>query len=478
MENKTNLENIIGKRIRIKKKDEFFEGILVNVIKKKNNEENIKEENFLLLKLDNGYNVGFNEKNTDSIELLEEKYNKEREGKTRQSQIKKINYKSNKTIYLFHTGGTIASRIDYKTGAVSAQFSPEEILELFPELSGDYNIKTKIISNIFSEDMGFKTYNLLIKEIKNQVTESKNSKENLFGIIITHGTDTMHYTSSALNFALRNLPFPIILVGSQRSSDRPSTDSKMNLVCATKFLKYIYLLKDEDLKTKLNRVFICMHGSINDDFCYLLDGFNVRKMHTSRRDAFKSVNRPFVAKVPFNSNDDPVLNEQFLKFLNDCSTEESKKEKSTEFKTYYFNENLKIGILYAHPNLISKEILNYKNFDGLIIAGTGLGHIGINKTGSEDNSDNLSALNELIKKGVKIAITSQTIYGRINHNVYSTGRILKENKILGHLNDMTIETGFIKLAFLLSNFKDNVDVLYSKNLNGEINYRIKEEDFI
>lgn len=478
MQDKKKLENLIGKRIRIKKNDEFFEGVLVNVIKQKNNEKNNEEEKFLLLKLNNGYNVGFNEKNINFVELLEDKNNKEREGKIKQSKIKETKYKSNKTIYLFHTGGTIASRIDYKTNAVSAQFSPEEILELFPELSGDYSIKTKKISNILSEDIGFKTYNLIIKEIENQVEEGKYSDENILGIIITHGTDTMHYTSSALNFALRDLPFPVILVGSQRSSDRPSTDSKMNLVCATKFLNYIYSLKDENLKTKLNRVFICMHGSINDDFCYILDGFNVRKMHTSRRDAFKSINRQFVAKIPFNSNVNPELNEQYLEFLNDLSIENSKEEKDQEFKTYRFNEELKIGILYAHPNLISKEILNYRDFDGLIIAGTGLGHLGINKTGLEDNSDNLFALKELIKNGVKIAITPQTIYGRINHNVYSTGRILKENNILGHLNDMTIETGFIKLAFLLSNFKDDVGILYSKNLNGEINNRITEDDFI
>ncbi|MDN5327917.1 MAG: glutamyl-tRNA(Gln) amidotransferase subunit [Candidatus Woesearchaeota archaeon] len=429
-------------RIKVVTKKGSFEGVhITDVVKGK--------RKFLILKLDNGYNIGIdydNIKEKKVIKDLKQKQNRKTKKETKHKEF-------DSSIFILHTGGTIASRVDYETGAVKALFNPEDIIELFPEILGDYTIKSKLLSNIFSEDFTFKVYNLIIKEIESLVK----SKENIRGVILTHGTDTLHYTSAALKFSLQGLPFPIVIVGSQRSSDRPSTDARLNLVSAVNFINYAY---ENNLKPD---VFVCMHASINDDSAYIFDGFNVRKMHTSRRDAFKQINDEPLAKVLIDGS---------VKIINDKL--KSKPKEKDEFKAQYYDESLKIGILYSHPNLLPEEILAFKEFDGLIIAGTGLGHLGINVSKEVDNSKNLEALKQLIKNKTIVAVAPQTINGRINLNVYSTGRMLKEIGVLGNLCDMTIETAFVKLAYLLSNYDtEKIKQLYEENLFGEINDRSK-----
>ncbi len=426
--------------IRIKLKDDReIEGLLVK-------EELIDNKKFLIIKLENGYNIGINIENIVKKEIYKRKIEKTDKRNNKRSNIKEPIRENKNLIAILHTGGTIASRVDYETNAVKSLFTPEEILERFPEIKNYANIITFLVSNIFSEDINFNIYNKLIDKIREL------SNRSIKGIIITHGTDTMHYTSAALKFAIPNVKFPIVLVGSQRSADRPSTDALVNLVCAIKFI----------VKANLPGVFVCMHGSINDDFCYIFDGFNVRKMHTSRRDAFKQINNLPIAKVFYE--------EDKIEFLRNTTNNNSYFKK--ENKWYKFNPRLKIGILYVHPNMHPKEIKCYEDFDGLIIAGTGLGHFPVNTFNEIDNSYLYNELKQLIKKGVIIGIAPQTINGRINLNVYSTGRRLKELGILGNLCDMTIETAFIKLAFLLSNFdKKKVKELYEKNIAGEINER-------
>ncbi|MEK6835458.1 MAG: asparaginase domain-containing protein [Nanoarchaeota archaeon] len=202
----------------------------------------------LVIKLNSGYNIGIKKSKIKKIILLK-KFKQEK------AKTQKIVYKKNlPTISILHTGGTLASRISYETGAVSAKFTAEEILEMFPELKDIANINSKLISNMFSEDMRFSHYNLIAKEIEKEV------KKKVSGIIITHGTDTMHYTSAALSFILEDLGIPVILVGAQRSSDRGSSDSKLNLLCASYFIT----------KTDFSGVAICMHESMSDNACLIL----------------------------------------------------------------------------------------------------------------------------------------------------------------------------------------------------------------
>ena len=422
-----------GNYVVIKTKNEELKGLL---LKSQNPEK-------FVIKLTSGYNFSINKKDVVKLDII--KPEKE------QKELKKIELRKNpklKKVLILHTGGTIASKVDYKTGAVSPSFSNEDMLKMFPEIKDIVNIDSKFFGNIFSEDINFNHYNLLAKEIKNNL--------NYDGIIITHGTDTMHYTSAALSFILEDLVIPIILVGAQRSSDRGSSDSFQNLFSACQFIS----------KSDFSGVAICMHENMNDDSCLILPGLRTRKLHTSRRDAFKAINVKPIAKVKDNSIE--ILNHDYPK-------RDRKDKNNLNLKLF---EDPKIGILKTHPNMKKEEISMYSKFDGLIIEGTGLGHMPINKV------DKLTLENELIfkeleklSKKIPVVITSQCIFGRVNLNVYSTGRKLQEIGILGNLSDMTTETAFIKLAWLISNYPKDVRKMIDKDLKGEISRRTSE-DFI
>tara|TARA_Y100000310_G_scaffold41027_1_gene38496 strand:- start:1387 stop:2622 length:1236 start_codon:yes stop_codon:yes gene_type:complete len=384
----------------------------------------------IVLKLDSGYNIGIDKKKVKNIKVLEKI-------KVKKGSVKKI--KQNKklpNISVLHTGGTIASKIDYKTGGVIAKFTPEEILENVPELGKISNINCKMVSNIFSEDINFKDYNILAKEIQKEVKKGVN------GIIVTHGTDTMHYSSAALSFMLENLSIPVVFVGAQRSSDRGSSDAFLNLICAAQFI----------INTNYSGVSICMHSNMSDDSCIILSGVKSKKLHSSRRDAFKVVNDKPILEIDRNG-----------KILSGKSKFAEKKE---EFDVKFYKEGLKIGILKSHPNMCSKEISCFNGFDGLILEGTGLGHFPINES-------NKGVFRELKKLKMPLVMTSQTIFGRVNMNVYATGRELQEFVLSGE--DMLSEVAFIKLAYLLSNYKKDVEKLVGKNLRGEINSKISDE---
>ena len=255
----------VGDRIEVIRNGKKYEGTLMPRIS--------GNEDIIIIKLDNGYNVGIK---PDKIKLVSKRVLKKRK------KVKRVKKDPNKpTIVILGMGGTIASKIDYVTGAVTPLFSPEDIVENVPELKEISNIEGREIDRKLSENVDFDDYEKLVKEIK------KEMKRKVKGIIITHGTDTLHYTASALSFAIENPPLPIILVGSQRSSDRASSDGPMNLICAAQFIT----------KTDFKGVAISMHASESDDYCHILPPCKTRKMHSSKRDAFKTVNSKPIAKV-------------------------------------------------------------------------------------------------------------------------------------------------------------------------------------
>lgn len=348
-----------------------------------------------------------------------------------------------KKISILHTGGTVASYYDEKTGGVSTKYTPKEILSLYPEIKQIAKINSRLIRNMWSQDMRFSHYNLIAKEVEKEI------KMGAEGIIITHGTDTMHYTSAALAFALEDLPVPVILTGAQRSSDRGSSDAKLNLICACQFIT----------NSKYQGAGICMHESTEDDSCLILHPTKTRKLHSSRRDAFKVVNGKPIARVTSQGN---------VGFI-----EKHNKEIEKKLKLRLFNEKLKIGIIKPHPNMFSEEILFYKNYDGLVIEATGLGNLpttAIDKE-TEEHEKILEALRTIAKK-MPVVLSPQTIFGRLNLNVYSNQRVYQEIGLLGNYSDMTTETTFIKLAWLLSNYKKNeIPKLITKNFRGEISSR-------
>ncbi|MDD5086828.1 MAG: Glu-tRNA(Gln) amidotransferase subunit GatD, partial [Candidatus Nanoarchaeia archaeon] len=406
------------------------------------------EKDIVILKLESGYNIGIDKKNIKSIKLVKTAENK-KEKKAEVKQNKKL-----PTISILHTGGTIASKVDYKTGGVIAGFSESEMLDLFPELKNIANIKSRKIASMQSEMMRFPHYNIMAKEIEKEI------KSGTDGIIITHGTDTMHYTSAALRFILEDLPVPVIMVGSQRSSDRGSTDAAVNLISAC------YFIANSDFAD----VSICMHENMSDDSCLILPALKTRKMHTSRRDAFRAINSVPIARVNFNEKDISFIAKDY-----------DKGDKNRKLKLRLFNEKIKVGIVKTHTNMFADEFLAYKNFDGLVVEGTGLGHLPNEEIDehTKENKKIFDSLKKMIKEGLIVVMSSQAIYGRIQMNVYTPLRELQDIGVLGHLSDMTPETSFIKLAWLLSNYnKDEVKQLITKNLKGEISERIQDKTFL
>lgn len=401
-----------------------------------------------IIKLDSGYNIGIENTKIKGIKLVKKLEERPKRPKTTRKRpgLPKIT--------ILHTGGTIASKVEYKTGAVVASFKPEEIVEMFPELEEIANIDSRLVSNMASEMMRFAHYNILAKEIKEELSKGAH------GVIITHGTDTMHLTSAALAFILEDLPIPVLLVGAQRSSDRGSTDAALNLINAAYFIA----------KSDFGEVGICMHENMDDEDALILPACKTRKMHTSRRDAFRPINTKPIARVNY-------AEQKISYFVRDYR----KKDKERELKLRLMNEKIKVGLIKTHTNMYASEFLVFKKFDGLVIEGTGLGHLPSQKIDkyTTENKKIFLALQKMIKKGLVVVMAPQTIYGRLQLSVYQPQRELQEIGVLGNYSDMTPETTFIKLAWLLSNFKkDQIAYLITKNLRGEISERVTKEAFL
>ncbi len=379
----------------------------------------------LTVKLSNGYNIVVKKKeikviNSKEISKSSKKHNRKVGNDAgRDDKVK---------VLILHTGGTIASKVDYETGAVSSKFSPDELLSLFPELDDIASIQSELLWNIASDDMRFVHYNIFIKKILEM-------QDKVDGIVITHGTDTMHYTSAALHYALPSLKIPVLLVGAQRSSDRPSSDAFLNLVSAVKFIEFC---KKEGLI--FNDVGVCMHEGLDDEWCIILHGSNVKKLHSSRRDAFKPINKIPVARINFYKNVVEVLLDDYFN-----------RDVSDDF--FLFDEEIRVGILKAHPNMWPEEILAYRGFDGVVLEGTGLGHFPINVSDdlTEVHGEIFEALRSLINSGTVVVMSTQTVFGRVNMNVYSPGRRMQEIGVLGNLGNLCSESLFVKLALGLSN---------------------------
>ncbi|MFQ6089046.1 MAG: Glu-tRNA(Gln) amidotransferase subunit GatD [Candidatus Methanofastidiosia archaeon] len=401
----------VGDYVRVRRGDRIYEGILM---------PKTEFSDVVVIKLSNGYNVGFK---ADEVELIEK-------GKRFEAKMPEVHLEERedlKKVSILGTGGTVASKIEYKTGAVYPAFSPEELLTLIPELSELALIDGREVLSIFSEDYNLEYWKLVSREILKEI------KKGSQGIVVGHGTDTMHYTSAFLSFMLRELSCPVVLVGSQRSSDRPSTDSYLNLLCAVRLST-----------TDLGEVSVVMHSSIEDDFCYAHRGTRVRKLHTSRRDAFKSVNeipiaKVFRDKVEFLSSYRKALGETYL---------------DTKFEE-------RVAILKFYPGM-PLEVIDFfsERYRGVILEGTGLGHISTNL---------IDAVSRGVEMGVFYGMTSQCIHGRVNLNVYKTGRLLLKAGVVP-LEDMLTETAFAKLSYVLGHTQDLKEAkkMMLENIAGEI----------
>ncbi len=384
-----------------------FKGILIPRPK-------MLSQDVIILKLSSGYNIGIKKSKIKKMKLIK---------KYKQKKPKKIKIKKNPglpNVTVISTGGTISSRVDYRTGGVYADYTAEDFIRFEPRVKKFANIEALPLMNKMSEDINPKDW---IKIAKAAYKELKKGNS----VVITHGTDTMHFTSAALSFMLKTNK-PVILTGAQRSSDRPSSDAYMN------FLTSVYSATQD-----IPAVAVCMHATMNDDYCAIHIGTRVRKMHSSRRDAFKSIGVPPIAFA---------WPEGHIKF-------NWKPKETTLSLDAKLNE--KVVLLYAFPTMdLIKEI----DADGIVIAGTGLGHV-------PDK-----AFKQLKKLGIPIVITTQTLHGRVHPYVYSNLRKLSKAGFI-FAEDMLPETAYVKLMYVLAH-DWNVGEAMLKNFAYEITSRSVE----
>jgi glutamyl-tRNA(Gln) amidotransferase subunit D len=399
------------------------------------------DDNHIVIKLKSGYNIGIETTNIQAITKITPCRNQSApdmksefadyvkdeitvRGLTRMDN--KVDSSNNHlpNIALISIGGTIASRIDYRTGGVHSALSASDLYISVPELRKYASIDPEVILNEYSENLNPEHWTLIANKVAEKIRSGKYS-----GVIVSHGTDTMHYTASALSFALQNLPVPVVLVGAQRSSDRPSSDAALNLICATVFC----------VKSNYSGVFVAMHANTSDDViaCHICT--RVRKNHTSRRDAFESIDmRPIsLVKgdiVQMHLQDQPQIklrerNDNIIDFL---------------VKSAY---DIRVILIKFHPGFdprLLTDVAMRLDYKAVILEGTGLGHI---------SRECIPEIQKMINSGIMVFMTSQCIWGRTRMTVYDTGRDLLKIGVIP-LSDMLPETALVKAMWAIANSKD------------------------
>jgi len=415
----------IGDLVKIETLDTSFEGFLMPRYE-------LADSFHIVLKLRNGYNVGVSVKKIKSIVKLSEG---EKPKYTPPPSIQ-VNTKLPKVLIL-STGGTIASRIDYRTGGVHPALTAEDLYASVPEISDIAQVDAEVLFSIFSENLRAEHWCKIADHIYTSI------QKGFSGVVVTHGTDTMGYTSAALSFALKGVPVPVVFVGAQRSSDRPSSDAASNLLSAMLVAS----------SAPFSGVFVAMHAGLSDDVIAVHHGASVRKNHTSRRDAFQSINRRPVAYVK-----DGVIHQIE-------SNLPPRREFSDDFKPAAKFEE-RVALLKFHPNF-DPTLIDYlvdKGVKGLVLEGTGLGHVG---------HYCYDSIKRAVERGVLVGMTSQCIWGRVRMTVYDTGRDLLNLGVVP-LDSIFPEVALVKMMWVLgnSNNLDEAKKLMLTDLVGEMVQRL------
>jgi glutamyl-tRNA(Gln) amidotransferase subunit D len=366
----------------------------------------------LVLKLSSGYNVGLR---YDTVQSLVQTGYKEAIYKIPEQEFP-VN-PDNPRVKLYGTGGTIASRLDYRTGAVIPAFSPGELYGSVPELADICNLETEKLFGVFSENMGPEQYLILAERVGEAIAEGYD------GVMVGHGTDTMHHTSAALSFMVQRPAVPIIMVGSQRSSDRPSSDAAQNLINAAWAAAH----------GPIAEVMVCMFGPTSDRYNLLHRGTRVRKMHSSYRSTFRTLGDIPLAKV--EAGEVTPIKKDFL----------PRRDDRTSVVNAAFEERVALAYYYPGMDADVIESMVDNGYKGIIIAGTGLGHV---------NRKIYPALEKARDAGVQMYMTLQTLWGFVQMHVYETGREILELGVVP-LANMLPEVAYIKLGWALGVHPDD-----------------------
>ncbi|WP_276272762.1 Glu-tRNA(Gln) amidotransferase subunit GatD [Haloarcula litorea] len=407
-----------GDRVRVERGDQSYEGVLLPS----------STPEHVVVKLDGGYNVGVDRDGAD-VEVLESDVYDVESAQDEEGQSE-IEFDDDlPTVSLISTGGTIASTVDYRTGAVTAQFDAEDVLRAVPDLAGMANYRGRVVANILSENMTPDVWQDLARAVRDEIEAGAD------GVVVMHGTDTMQFTASALAFML-DTPVPVVFTGSQRSADRPSSDNVMNAVCAV-----------EAATSDCAEVLVCMHADESDDRCALHRGTRVRKNHTSRRDAFETVGAKPLGEVDYSVDGD-----------NEVTFRREYAERGGVDLALHDDVETEVELVKFTPGM-STELLEAaaEGAAGIVLEGTGLGHV---------NTDWIETIEDL---DVPVVMTSQCLEGRVCDRVYDTGRDLLEAGVVEG-EDMLPGTAKVKLMWALANAGDVEDAM-ADPLAGEIQRR-------
>ena len=406
-----------GDRVRVDRGAATYEGVLMPST----------SADQLVVKLEGGYNVGVDRADAE-VEVLEtDTYDvggaQDAEGTS------EITFEDDlPTVALISTGGTIASTVDYRTGAVTAQFDAEDVLRAVPELAGRANYRGRVVANILSENMTPEVWVDLAEAVHEEIERGAD------GVVVMHGTDTMQYTASALSFML-DTPVPVVFTGSQRSADRPSSDNVMNAVCAV-----------EAAKADHSEVLVCMHATESDDVCALHRGTRVRKNHTSRRDAFETVGARPLGNVDWETGEvsfrRPVADRGAtdLDLTADLATD--------------------VELVKFVPGTSPEYLDVAEDARGVVLEGTGLGHV---------NTEWIDRIDDLTDRGTTVVMTSQCLEGRVCDRVYDTGRDLLDAGVV-EAGDTLPATAYVKLMWALANVETVAETM-RRPVAGELQER-------
>lgn len=412
----------IGDEVEVRAGERAYRGILMARYE-------LADPDYVVIKLPNGYNIGIHISDVREVRKIASA-KKPRFAPPPRPPSKPGLPK----VMVMSTGGTIASRVDYRTGGVRAAMTAEDLLSIVPELSDIADLDAKILFSLFSENLTPSHWDEIAKEVDRLI------RGGFEGVVITHGTDTMGYSAAALSFALQKPPIPIVFVGAQRSSDRPSSDAATNLIAAVKVAGH----------APFAEVCVAMHAWHSDNVIAVHRGTRVRKLHTSSRDAFKSVNAEPIAYVMDGELKVNARN------LNPRGSDDY------SFKPGFSS---KAALVKFYPGMPAEilEFLVESGYRGIILEGTGLGHVA---------SSFIPTVRQLIEEGVFFGMTSQCIYGRANMRVYETGRDLLKAGVVS-LDDMLPETAYVKLSWALAHAGDLEEVreLMLTQIAGEIGNR-------
>tara|TARA_B100001250_G_scaffold296909_1_gene258442 strand:- start:2567 stop:3907 length:1341 start_codon:yes stop_codon:yes gene_type:complete len=403
----------------------------------------------ITMKLQNGYNVSFPESYVDSFEVLDEMPIIEEEVVESEPQDESL-----PLVHLIHTGGTIASKVDYATGAVTARFDPHELLDAVPELRGIARIRAVKLGNMWSDDLRPRHWNRMLKATEEAFAEGA------VGCVITHGTDTLHLSAAAISYGWSGQggrpPGRIVLTGSQRSPDRGSSDATENLIASVQWAAHGPVpsgYRDSSV--------VIVHASSSDGSCAILPGCACRKYHSSRRDAFKPINQDVLGHVFIDGNEARI---DYSPEAHDARVE--------AISPKPFDESIRIAQFISDPHLHPDQVQGAidSGFDALLFHGTGLGHLPISnpEDDSLENTRLRMMLEDHITQGGVVVMVTNAIHGPVNMNVYSKGREQQGIGIIGHGSLCPPGSALVKLHHLLSvGGKESVEKGWEMDLVGE-----------